>query len=207
MKKKENFNYFNEFIKLTDCIVKSANSLKEIIEKYNYSELDEDIKEVHAVENEADMIVHLTHMNLVKDFLPPIEREDVYLIANKLDDIEDGIDEVLINFKILNIAEIKNEVLELINILGLCCNAVREAFLDLKNFKKTELINEKVIEVNKLEEQGDRAFEKLMTNLYRDEKDVMTLIRWTKIYNCLENTIDSCEEIADVIQNVAMKNS
>lgn len=207
MNKKENYNYFNEFITLTDYIVKSANTLKEIMENFNIEKLNTDIHEVHRLENEADNIVHKMRGYLIKDFIPPIDREDIALISHKLDDIEDGIDEILINVKILNITEIKTEVMELIDILVICSEAVKDIFIDFKNLKNTELINQKVIHVNKLEEQGDRVYEKLMTSLYKNEKDPINLIKWTNIYNCLEKTIDSCEEIGDCIQDVVMKNS
>ena len=121
MSKKENYNYFNEFITLTDYIVKSANTLKEIMKNFNLEKLNTNIYEVHRLENEADNIVHKMNRYLIKDFLPPIDREDIALIIHKLDDIEDGIDEVLINVKILDITEIKSEVIELIDILVVCC--------------------------------------------------------------------------------------
>ena len=207
MNKKENYNYFKEFITLTDYIVESANTLKDIMENFNVERLSTDIHEVHRLENEADKIVHKMRSYLIKDFLPPIDREDIALISNKLDNIEDGIDEILINVKILDITEIKLEVIELIDILVMCCVAVKDIFIDFNNFKNIELINQKVIQVNRLEELGDRTYEKLMTSLYKSEKDPVKLIKWTNIYKCLEDTIDSCEEIGDCIQDVVMKNS
>ena len=205
--KKESYNYFNEFILLTDYIVQSANTLKEIMENFDKNMLDTDITEIHKLENEADHIVHKMREYLIKDFLPPIDREDIILIANKLDDIEDGIDEILINTKILAVDHIHDDVIELIYILVKCCEAVREIFLDFKNFKKVDLIKEKTINVNNLEEEGDRIYERIMSSLYRNEKDPIELIKWTNIYNCLEATIDCCETVADVVDEVVMKNS
>ena len=207
MNKKENYNYFNEFITLTDYIVKSGTVLKDIMENFNLEKLSTDIHEVHILENEADKIVHKMRGYLIKDFLPPIEREDISLIINKLDNIEDGIDEILINVKILDITEIKIEVIEMIDVLVMCCVAVKDMFIDFNNLKNIEQINKKVIQINKLEELGDRTYEKLMSILYKNEKDPIILIKWANIYNCLEATIDSCEEIGDCIEDVVMKNS
>ena len=207
MGKKDNYNYFEEFIKLTDYIVESANTLKDLLENFSLEKLNKDIEEVHKLENEADGIVHRMRRYLIKDFLPPIDREDIALISHKLDNIEDGIDEIIINLKILDIREIKKEIIELVDILIVCTGAVKETFVNVEDFKDTELINEKVINVNKLEEQGDRVFEKIMNILYKNEKDPIELIKWTTIYNCLENTIDSCEEVGDCIEDVVMKNS
>ena len=205
--KKENYNYFNEFILLTDYIVKSVDILKNVTENFNEKELDASIEEVHRLENEADNVLHKMRNYLIKDFIPPIDREDISLIADKLDNIEDGIDEALINMKIFNITAINKDVTKLVEVLAVSCKAVRETFLDFKNFKNVELIGSKVVEINNLEENGDRIYEEVMTALYKEEKDPINLIRWNNIYNCLENTIDSCEEIGDFVEAVVMKNS
>ena len=205
--KKENYNYFDEFILLTDCIVESANILKSIIENFNISEVEDDIRKVHSFEQKADRIIHVMKNYLIKDFLPPIERGDIFEIANKLDDIEDGIDEILINFRILNINQMKPELIEIMDVLVKCCDSVRDVFINLKNIKKFELIDKKLIEINNLEEKGDKIYEKLMEALYKNEQNAIELVKWTSIYNCLENTIDSCEELADEIQDVITQNS
>ena len=207
MSKKENYKYFNEFISMADNIVDSANILNEIIENYDVENLEANIQRVHILENQADDTVHRMRNYLIKDFLPPIDREDIAEIVNKLDDIEDGIDEALINIKIFNIEKMKSEVLELVNVLLKCSVAVKDIFINLNNFKNIELIKQKTGQVNNLEEEGDRIYEKLMTSLYKNEKDPITLIKWTNMYNCIEETIDKCEEIGDCVEDVIMKNS
>ena len=207
MSKKENYNYFNEFISMADNIVDSANILKDVTGDFNIENLEVNIQRVHSLEHGADDIVHKMRNYLIKDFLPPIDREDIAEIVNKLDDIEDGIDEAIINIRILDIEEIKSEVLELVDILVRCCMAVKDIFVNLNNFKNIELIKQKTGQVSNLEEEGDRIYEKLMTLLYKNEKDPITLVKWSNMYNCLEATIDTCEEISDCIEDVIMKNS
>ena len=207
MSKKENYSYFDEFINLSDCIVKSTEILNSVFENFNIDELSEKTIEVHNFENEADKIVHKMRNYLIKDFLPPIDREDIAEIGNKLDDIEDSVDEIMINLKILNINEIKSDVMELAKILLLSANAVKEIFLNFKNFRKTDLVKKRIIEVNSLEEKGDRAYEKAISLLYQNEKDAINLIKWTNIYNSLENTIDFCEQLSDCIEDVILVNS
>ena len=207
MSKKDNYNYFDEFIHLSDCIIKSSEILKDVFINFDIKKLDEKTTEVHDLENEADMIIHNMMNYLIKDFLPPIDREDISQIGNKLDNIEDSIDEILINLKILNITEIKDDVTEILDILILSAKAVKEMFLDFKNIKKIDLIKKKIIQVNDLEEQGDRAYEKLMTSLYKNEKDAINLIKWTNIYTSLENAIDFCEQVGDCLEDVILMNS
>lgn len=207
MKKKEKYNYFEEFIKIVEHIEESSNKLKELMNDYNEENLDKSIEEIHKLEHSSDRIVHKMRKFLIKDFLPPIEREDIAVIVNKLDDIEDGIDEIAIDFKIINIEYIKQDTLEIIDILVKATTAVKGIFEKLSDLKHPELVEEKLVIVNRLEEQGDRVYEKIISNLYKEEKDPIELIKWVNIYKGFEETIDSCEQISDCIQDVIMKNS
>lgn len=205
--RKENYNYFDEFILLSDNIIKSAEILKDVFVNFDLKKLSEKTSEVHKIENDSDSIIHKMRNYLIKDFLPPIDREDIALIGNKLDDIEDSIDEILINLKILNITEIKEDVNEITDILLKSANAVKDMFLNFKNFKKIDIIKQKIIEVNLLEEDGDKVYEKIMSKLYRTEVNPFDLIKWTNIYNWLEDAIDYCEQVSDCVEDVILLNS
>ena len=207
MKKKEEYNYFNEFVNNSKYIVESAEILKETVANYSVEKLEENIAKVHKLENEADQALHKMRNYLIKDFLPPIDREDIVLIGHRLDDIEDFIDEILINFNILNISKVREDALEFTELLIECANSVKDALENFENFKKAEIVKEKAIAINALEEKADRLFEKAMKKLYKEEKDPVEIIKWTTIYNCMENTTDACERIGDCLEDVVMKNS
>lgn len=205
--KKQEYNYFDEFIENTKYIVESAQILKETLLDYSKEKLELYVQKVHELENKADNRLHNMRNYLIKDFLPPIDREDIILIGHRIDDLEDYIDEIMINFNILNINEIREDILEFTEILVNCCSYLQKTLEKFKNLKKIENIKENVIEINNLEEKGDRLFEKAMTKLYRENCNSVDIIKWTTIYNCFENTIDACEKIADEIEDVVMKNS
>lgn len=160
MKKKEEYNYFDEFVANSNYIVESAEILKETLTNYNKDILVQNIEKVHKLENEADHKLHNMRNYLIKDFLPPIDREDIVLIGHRLDDVEDFIDEILINFDILNISEVRKDSIEITELLIKACKALKEALINFKNFKRFDLIKEKVIEVNNLEEQGENFIKK-----------------------------------------------
>lgn len=207
MKKKDEYNYFDEFVKNAEYIVESVIILNETLNNYNQEDLESNIEKVHKLENAADKTLHHMRSYLIKDFLPPIEREDIILIGHRLDDVEDYIDEILINFKILNVSQVRKDSLEFVNLLIKCCTSLKEALQNFKNLKKVDLIKEKVIEINELEDQGDRLFENSMQTLYRENNNPLDIIKWTTIYNCFENTIDACEKVADSMEDIIMKNS
>ena len=207
MKKKEEYSYFKEFVNNSKYIVESAEILKETVANYSEEKLKENIAKVHKLENEADHALHNMRNYLIKDFLPPIDREDIVLIGHRLDDIEDCIDEILINFNILNILKVREDAFEFTELLIECANSVKDALENFENFKKAEIVKEKAIDINVLEEKADRLFEKAMKKLYKEETDPVEIIKWTTIYNCMENTTDACERIGDCLEDVVMKNS
>lgn len=207
MKKKEEYNYFNEFANNSKYIVDSAEILKETLENYSQEKLEENIIKVHKLENEADQALHKMRNYLIKDFLPPIDREDIVLMGHRLDDIEDYIDEILINFNILNISSVREDAIEFTELLIECANSVKDALENFENFKKVDVVKEKAIAINVLEEKADKLFEKAMKKLYKEETNPVEIIKWTTIYNCMENTTDACEKIADCLEDVVMKNS
>ena len=161
-KKKEEYNYFDEYIKGADIALESSKMLKLAIENYDLNKLEEEITKVHKLENDADKLIHDMRNYLIKDFLPPIDREDIVLIGHRLDDVEDCIDEILINFNILNIKIMRDDVVEFTDLLIECAKSVKDALEDFRNFKKADSVKAKVIAINELEEKADRLYEKVM---------------------------------------------
>ena len=207
MKKLKEFNYFDQFLSIANDIEESAEKLKSTLMNYNYKDIENNITEVHKLENSSDMKLHTLERQLIMDFLPPIDREDISLIGHRLDDIEDDIDEILINFKILNIRKVKSETGEFIDLLVKCTKEVKKLIESFKNLKKPEEAKEYAIKINAIEDEGDRLYERLMTDLYSNTKDAIEIIKWTSIFNCFEDAIDNCERLADCISDVIIKNS
>ena len=205
-KKKQEFNYFDEFIKNAKLAQEIVKTLREIIEEFNLNELEEKASTLHEIENKADENLHNLKNYLLKDFLPPIDREDILNIAHKIDDIIDGVDEIIIDMNIFNIDKIREEMILMLDLLVGTVNKTYELLVDFKNMKDLKLIREKAVEVNGLEEQGDRLFEKAIKDLYLGEKNVVEVLKWTNIFKAIENTYDACENVADCIEEVLMKN-
>ena len=143
---------------------------------------------------------------LLRDFLPPIDREDIVAIAHRIDDLVDAIDEIVINIDIFMINEISENMKNLIELLETAVTKTYELVVEMKNMKNIQAIKEKVIEVNKFEEQADALYQNTIKNLYQNEKDPIQVIRWSNIYNIIEECFDACENIADCVEEVLLKN-
>ena len=109
-KKKEEFNYFDAFEKSAKLAKKLAEELKKYIFDFNSSNSEEEMKKIHDIENEGNKNFHELKNYLLKDFLPPIDREDIIAISHKIDDLVDVIDEITIDIDIFNITEITENI-------------------------------------------------------------------------------------------------
>lgn len=205
--KEKNFNYYDEFIKNANIAIEISTILKKHSENYDINNSTEVEEKVHKLENDADKNLHETIDYLVKDFLPPIEREDIVLLVNKIDDIIDYLDEIAINFNILNIVVLRDNFLEFMELFNKVSVLLKEMLENFKDKKKHEGVYKYLIEINNIEENGDRLYEKAIKSLFTNEKDPIEIIKWNTIYNTLENGIDSFESVANTIGEIVLKNT
>ena len=205
--KEKKFDYYDKFINDAEITVEISNILKTYSENFDINTSTEIENKVHKLENDADKNLHETLEHLIKDFLPPIEREDIVLLANKIDDIVDYLDEIAINFNILNITVLRNdfkEFIDIINKLAVLLKEMLERFRDKKSFNE---IHKFIIEINNIEENGDKIYENSIKYLFKNETNSIEVLKWNIIYNTLENCIDSFESVANTIEEIILKNN
>ncbi|MBQ7954235.1 MAG: DUF47 domain-containing protein [Lachnospiraceae bacterium] len=207
MAKKENNFYFDTFTKGIHYANDAATLLQSSFENYNAGTLKERIDRMHEIEHAADTVKHDMMEHLVKEFLPPIEREDIVELSHIIDDVTDSIEDVLLGMYMYNITALRPEVLDFSKLISDCCAALKEMAAELYNFRKSGILREKIIEINRLEEEGDRLYTAAMRRLYTEEKDAVAILSWTTVYDRLEKCCDCCEDVADMVEQVMMKNS
>lgn len=199
------FNYYDEFIKNADIALQMSEILKDFLSNYNISEAEEIKEKIHKLENDADENLHYINNYLVKDFLPPIDREDIVSLVNEIDDAIDGIDEIVIKLDIFNIIELREDVYNFIDVINRLCITQKEILNKFKTNKKYDEVNQLVIKVNHLEEEGDKLYQQGIKTLFQGT-DPIEMVKWEKIYAALENCIDSFEKAANTIGKIVMIN-
>lgn len=207
MRKKNEYNYFEAFCELSKFSLKSATVLNDTLHKWNVNIKATKVKEMHQIEHAADKAKHDIMNHLVKEFLPPIEREDITTLTQEIDDVTDSIEDVLLYIDMFNIKKIRPEALKFSELIVKCCIAMDEAMDLFKSFKSFKALHEKIVEINHLEEQGDALYVNIVRKLYENEKDPIELMRWTEVFYRLERCCDICEDVANVIESIVMKNS
>lgn len=207
MAKKENNYYFDTFSKCISYASEAAELLQSCVDNYDASNLKVQADKMHRIEHTADGVKHEMMERLMKEFLPPIEREDIVSLSHAIDDVVDTVEDVLQAMYMYNITSFRSEVKEFTSIISRSCKAMTEMGNELHNFRKSALLKEKIIEINALEEEADRLYTEAIHRLYTEEKDSVYILSWTTMYNCLEKCCDSCEDVADMAEQIIMKNS
>lgn len=207
MRRIEEMNYYNEFIKNAELVYEEAKVLRDYISHFNASQSEEIKEKVHDIENEADKSQHNILNYLVKDFVPPIDREDIIKLCHEIDNVADSIDEVVININIYKIRTLMDDVGKYIDLLNEMTECMVHLMQEFKGTKKRDQLSELIVKINNLEEDGDSLFQNSIKRLYDSPTDPIEVIKWTTIYNCFENCYDAMEHVSDVVDEVIMKNS
>ncbi len=203
--KKKTIDYFEMFIKQVDFTCKSIQHLCDLAEDYTNTESK--IQKIHELEHEADKIFHSVESELYTAFITPIEREDILMLANTIDDLTDSIEDIAIRFRMFNIKNMREEVSDFLKIISDCCQQLQLALKEFHSFKKSKSIASYIVEINRLEGEGDILYQKAVYHLFTSENNPVEIIKWRETFEIMENCCDTCEEVANTLGAVIMKNS
>ncbi len=195
--------YFDLFLQMTVYISDAARELKEMLADKNH-DYSEYAKRIKGMEHACDELTHSISTRLNKSFITPFDREDIYLMSAALDDIVDLIDDAATQIIIFDVKEIKDYAVDLANVIGGMAEQLREIVTTLK---KPKNITQRLVEIHRLENQGDDIFHAAIKELFREEKDPLTVLKWKEIYEKLEAAVDRCENVANIIESVLIKHT
>ena len=202
---KNNF-YFDNFINMVDYSCQAAKLLKDVLSEYDYDKLAEQRIAMHKFEHSADEVKHAIMNSIIKDFITPIDQEDIVKLANELDNVTDKIEDILIHMYIFNIKELHPVSIEFADVISRCCDVLKQVLIEFPNFKKSTTISKSVIDVNSMEEEGDKIFIEAMHKLYKQKDDALEIAIWSELFERFEDCCDACEHVANAIEIIVMKN-
>jgi predicted phosphate transport protein (TIGR00153 family) len=206
MAKKDN-NYFNMFSDIAGDAIIAAHQLEKTVKNYNSDKIEKLNKTMHEIEHGADLKKHEMMKMLVAEFITPIEREDIATLSYMLDNVLDNIEEVYQMFFMFNVKEMRSEAIDFVDLIVRATEAMKACFDEFENFRKSDLIAKKIVEVNVIEEIADSLYFKTVRELFTKEKDPMHVMVWLRLFDGFERICDECEDVADTIGSVIMKNS
>lgn len=172
--------------------------------KGGYGAMDNACDKIKDLEHSGDEVIHALFRKLQATFVTPFDPEDIQTLATALDDVLDAIEDVSFRIVAYRLDPIPEPAIELAQIIDDSCRSLATALESLKD-KKPVLAD--CIEVHRLENKADEIERMHVRNLFSSETDAISLIKHKELYELLEAATDRCEDVADVIQNVAVKNS
>lgn len=206
-KDKSEYNYYHAFDEIAGLIVEVAEMLNEILKNYELPTLEEKLKEMHKIERDADNRKKQMMAYLYKDFLPPIEREDIIEMAHELDTVLDNIEDILIQMNMYQIQDVEPNMLKFGELINSSAHKLADITKVLSNFKNPEKILALTEEIINIESEADLIYYEAIKNLHVGAADPYKSYRYSKIYDVFELSADSFEEITNVVEAIILKNS
>jgi uncharacterized protein len=193
--------FYTDFQALGDELKRGARLLEEMLtpERPTWDKADE-IKEV---EHKCDFLTHEIIQRLNRTFVTPLDREDIFALARSLDDVMDAIDAAATMIRLYRLETVRFGARELAHIITACTDQVRLALSALETNKG---LATHAIEINRLENEADRTHQQSVSQLFDDERDPIVVIKWKETLDFLEEATDRCEDVANVLEGVTVKN-
>jgi uncharacterized protein len=189
----------------------SADNLKEAAVVYaslakatNRDELAAIRDHIKKLEHVGDKLTHTIFEELNKTFITPFDREDIYTLTKRLDDVLDLMDHVADILVLYRIDKLDDGMVMLLEVTRRAINDIHKSVHGLRE-PDYEKVREQVISVHALENEGDRLYRHFIGELYADERDAIRLMKYSAIYNELEQTIDRCEDLMNAIESSVLK--
>lgn len=197
--------FFGLFEESARNIVKAARVLREVVDTWQL--VGSRIAEITELEHEGDTITHQILAQLHRTFVTPFDREDIALLAHTMDDVVDFIHAAADAMFIYKIDSPTQRAKELTDIILQGAEEMEKAVSGLRKRSELKKILKHCVEINRLENMADRVFRAAMAELFDDAVDVTQVIKWREIYEHMEAATDRCEDVANVLEGVALKHA
>jgi len=197
--KREFFELYNRAAENTVAI---SEKLVELLERFPDAR-EELLRDVKDFEHEGDRLTHEVVDLINRTFVTPFDRDDMYRLAGALDDVCDHVDESAGKIVSFGVEEVRGQAVGQARVIQRAASKLRDAIARLEGFKDTKRT---LIELRELEDEGDRIAHDAISSLFADGAEPLFVIRWKDIHERLEEAVDACENAADVLEAILVKN-
>ncbi len=187
-------------VEMATLMVESVNSSDSVKRESLYRQIDK-------LENIGDDITHQIYLELGKNFITPFDREDIHSLATAIDDVADLIHGSASRMSLYQISDMTEPIQKLSDLILQAGIDLQKAVAELKDLKNTRSIAESCIRINSIENQADYVFDRAVADLFLYEKDAIKLIKYKEILSALETATDRCEDAANVMESIIVKNA
>jgi predicted phosphate transport protein (TIGR00153 family) len=194
--------FYDDFVALARQIRRGAGLLDEMLAPER--PVWDKAEEIKEVEHECDTLTHQIIQRLHRTFVTPLDREDIFGLARSLDDVMDAIDATAAIVRLYQITQVRADARILTRIIK---DSVDQLVTALQALEKKVGVKEPAVEINRLENEADRAHQAAVRRLFEEERDPVAIIKWKEILDFLEDATDRCEDVANVLEGVVVKHA
>ena len=197
--------FFDLFQESAQNMVKAAHSLKEMVDTWEH--VEGKVGEITELEHQGDTITHEIMARLHRTFVTPFDREDIALLAHVLDDVVDFIHAAADAMLLYKVDRPGQRAQELADIIVQATEEVERVLPELRKRIVLSQVLKRCVEINRLENVADRVYRSAIAELFADSTDMAHIIKWREIYEHMESATDRCEDVANVLEGVAIKHA
>jgi uncharacterized protein len=199
----QEINFFKLFERQVGFAVDAASLFKQVISS---GEINEGaLQKIRDIEHQADDVAHTIIDQLNKTFITPFDCEDIYTLAKELDDVVDMINTILSRMVIYKLSGVNKNLVKFAAMIDDSVNALALAVKGLSNTKNSKSVLNACVEINRLENEGDSMRDMVLAELFEKEKDPIMVIKLQEIYQDSETLLDICEDVANVVESILVK--
>jgi predicted phosphate transport protein (TIGR00153 family) len=197
--------FFDLFDEAAIIISRASGRFLDMVTKFDL--LEARGNELKMEEHACDEVVGRIIKSLDRSFITPIDREDIHTLAAKLDDVLDNMEETAHRLGVFRIKEPPPQATALARIIQDCCLHLEHAIRALRTLKHPKAVQDRLKEITRLENEADIIYRDTDSALFANPPDILLLIKWREIYAWLEETVDACKDVAQVISEIVIKGS
>jgi predicted phosphate transport protein (TIGR00153 family) len=197
-----NEDFYTQFVTLATQLRVGAGLLEQMLAPD--PAIWDKAEEIKEVEHKCDHLTHQIISRLNTTFVTPIDREDIHALAKSLDDVMDAVDASAKVVRLYKIGTVRYGARELAHVVSLSVDQVKHA---LEALDKKTGVAQRAVEINRLENEADRIHEEALRRLFDEERDPVMIIKWKEILDFLEEATDRCEDVANLLEGVVVKNA
>ena len=194
--------FFELFNQLAGHLKTSAQLLEQLFA--NPARTTELVAKIKEVEHQADELTHMINMRIDRSFITPIDREDIHMLASRLDDVIDKLDGTARRVVMLHINEVREPAKQMANVICQASDLIAKAVEAIKRPKEVSTYSS---QIKVLEEAGDALYHEAVGALFAGTPDPLEVIRWKEVYETLEQATDDCMSVANAVHSISIKNS
>lgn len=199
--------FFPLFEQAANNVVVMSKVLVDAVNSDDAVAREELFKQIDKLENKGDELTHQIYLELGKNFITPFDREDIHSLATAIDDVADFIQGAANRMSLYKIDEYNDHIRKLSDLILQASIDLEKAVRELKDLKNIRNIADSCIRINSVENQADYVFDRAVADLFLYETDAIRLIKYKEILAALETATDRCEDAANVMESILVKNA